>query len=95
MLSGAHNMCKPGLDPIDCKSSFTLKLVYLEFFLLADNLPASFFNIFMRVSYLKVIHAQPGGHIEAFGDLRSPKISSQQPSESNFFKRMTLYYLDY
>ena len=22
MVSPAHNMCKPGLDPIDCKSSF-------------------------------------------------------------------------
>ena len=32
-------------------------------------------------------------YIEAFGGLRSPKTSSQQPSESNFFKRMTLYYV--
>ena len=25
MVSRANNMCKPGLDPIDCKSSFILK----------------------------------------------------------------------
>ena len=48
----------------------------------------------MMVSYLKVICARPGGHIEAFGDLRSPKTSSQKPSESNFFKRKTLYVIE-
>ena len=43
------------------------------------------------VSYLKAICSWPWGHIEAFGDLRSPKTSSQQLSELNFFKRKTLY----
>ena len=70
---------------------FALKSADLEFSLFADTLPASFLNPFMRVSYLNIICARPGGYIEAFGDLRSPKISSQKPSESNFFKRKTLY----
>ena len=69
---------------------FALKSADLEFYLFADTLPASSLNPFMRVSYLKVICAQPGGHIEAFGDLKNPKTGSQKSSESNFFKRKTL-----
>ena len=42
MVSRAHNMCKPGLDPIDCKSSFyyfyQIKWFFEEFTLLTQNL---------------------------------------------------------
>ena len=55
---------------------YCTKSADLEFFFFADNLAASFLNLFMRVSYLKVICAQSWGHLEAIGDLRGPKSSS-------------------
>ena len=49
-------------------------------------------NPFMSVYYLKVIFAQSWGDKEAFRHPINPKISSQQPYESCFIKRMTLHW---
>ena len=43
------------------------------------------------ISDLKVIYAQSWGPIEAIGDLRSPKLSSQQPCFWGRMKKNTLY----
>ena len=68
------------------KKSWTLDTLYIELDLpdpeilpFENPLSDSLSNKFQSVSDLKEISAQSWGHIEAFGDTISPKISSQQP----------------
>ena len=49
MVSQAHNMCKPGLDPIDCKSS-------LYIFVTSEDYPILEMNINQIVLLPSSIH---------------------------------------
>ena len=70
----------------------TLKSADLELFLESDNLPASFLNLFMSVSYQKVICAQSWDHKETFKD---PYVQNQAytelPHQSNFSQKVRIW----
>ena len=69
-----------------------LKSPNLQFLPFAYHLPNSISNPLWSISDLKVICARSWGDIEAIGDLRSPKTSSQQPRFWGRMRKNTLYF---